>query len=264
MTGSSTVDVPVDVAATARSVSPCPRRPIFFLVAEDGPRVEALARDLNRRYGADYQVVTAASGGAAVTILAELADSGAMVALLVADERLAEMPAVDFLARAHDLHPAARRVLLIDRGDWSATHPAVCAMALGEIDYHLYAPWHPLERSLYPAVSEFLAVWDKSREPSSAAIQVVGAAHSARAHRIRDVLARGGVPYLSFDDDSDEGRQLLQELDLEGAPLPVAVYYDGTVLVDPSPADLADDASAIGEGAIAVQLLHEYLQAAQE
>jgi thioredoxin reductase (NADPH) len=226
------------VAAAARAGLPNTRRPIFMMVTEDGPRLEALTLDLKRRYSADYRVISAASAGGALAILTELADSGAAVALLIADERLVEMSAVDFLARAHDLHPGARRVLLVERGDWSATHPAVCAMALGKIDYHLYVPWYPLERVLYPAVSEFLAVWDKSREPSAAAVRIVGGAHSARAHRLRDVLSRGGVPYLSFDDDSDEGRRLLREVGLEGGPLPVAVYYDGTVLVDPSQADL--------------------------
>ena len=238
MTDTSIVDVSGYVAAAARVGLPHPRRPVFLLVAEDGPRLEALARDLKRRYLADYQVVSAVSAGTALTMLAELADSGAVVALLIADERLLEMPAVDFLARAHDLHPGARRVLLVERGDWSATHPAVCAMALGKIDYHLWAPWYPLERSLYPAMSEFLAAWDKSREPSAAAIQIVGAAHSPHAHRLRDVLSRGGVPYLAFDDDSYQGRQLLREAGLEGGPLPVAVYYDGTVLANPSQADL--------------------------
>ena len=48
-----------------------------------------------------------------------------------------------FLARAHEQHRAAKRILLIDRGNWSAAHPAVAAMAVGQIDYHLYFPWQP-------------------------------------------------------------------------------------------------------------------------
>jgi thioredoxin reductase (NADPH) len=153
------------------------QRPVFLVVAEDAPRLEALTRDLSRRYDADYQVAGAGSAGAALAMLAELADSGGVVALLIADERLAEMPAVDFLARAHALHPGAKRVLLIDRGDWSAAHPAVSALALGKIDYHLWAPWYPQERILHPAVSEFLMAWDRSREPSFSAVQIVGPAH---------------------------------------------------------------------------------------
>jgi thioredoxin reductase (NADPH) len=148
------------------------------------------------------------------------------------------MDAVDFLVRARDLHPGAKRVLLIERGDWSAVHPAVSAMALGKIDYHLYDPWHPPERILYQAVGEFLAAWEKSREPPSVAFRIVGPAHSPRAHQLRDVLSRAGVPYWFFDDGSEEGRRLLREYDVQGSGLPVAIHYDGTVLVDPAHAEL--------------------------
>ena len=213
-------------------------RPVFFVVAEDGPRLEALTRDLQRRYDADYDVVGAATAASALTMVKNLATAGAEVALLIADERLTGMPAVDLLVRAHDLHPGAKRILLIERGDWSAAHPAVTAMATRQIDYHLYAPWHPVERILFPAISEFLAAWDKSREPAFAAFRIVGPAHSPCSHQLRDVLSRTGVPYLFFEDDSEEGRRLLRELALEGARLPVAVHYDGTVLVDPSHAEL--------------------------
>ena len=214
------------------------QRPIFMLVADDEPRLGALRRDLSRRYEADYRVVSVASAGAALAMLADLATSGAEVALLIADEHLADMPAVDFLAGAHEQHRGAKRVLLIDRGNWSAAHPAVSAMAVGKIDYHLYVPWHPLERILYPAVTEFLSAWDKSREPSFAAFRIVGPAHSPGAHRLRDDLSRIGVPYWFFDNGSEQGRQLLREHRLEGTQVPVVVGRDGSALVDPSHADL--------------------------
>ena len=48
-------------------------------------------------------------------------------------------------------------------------NPAVRAMTLGQIDYHLFTPWLPAERWLYPPVSGFLADWSKTRPPSFAA-----------------------------------------------------------------------------------------------
>ena len=213
-------------------------RPAFVLVAEDGSRLEALRRDLSRRYEADYQVIAVASAAAALGALRDLAGSGAEVALVFADERLAGTDAVDFLACVRDLHPGAKRVLVIERGDWSAAHPAVAAMALGKIDYHLYVPWYPAERILYPVVGEFLAAWDKTREPDYAAFRIAGPAHSPRAHELRDVLSRVGVPYWFFDEGSEEGRRLLREAGVQGSGVLVAVDYDGTVLVDPSHADL--------------------------
>ena len=214
------------------------QRPIFTLVSDDEPRLEALRSDLNRRYQADYQVCVASSAAAALTMMAVLADAGAEVALIIADEHLADMPAVDFLASAHGLHPGAKRILLIDRGNWTGPHPAIAAMAVGKIDYCLYVPWFPPERNLHPPVSEFLAAWDKSREPSRVAFRIVGPASSPRAHRLREDLTRMSVPYWYFDHESAEGRQLLHKHDLDGRPLPVVLARDDSVLINPSHEDL--------------------------
>jgi hypothetical protein len=80
------------------------QRPIFMLVSGDARRLDALRHDLSRRYEADYQVCVASSAAAALAMLAVLAGANAEVALVIADEYLADMPAVDFLARAHSLH----------------------------------------------------------------------------------------------------------------------------------------------------------------
>jgi thioredoxin reductase (NADPH) len=214
-------------------------QPVFLVIAENGSVREGLSADLRRRFEADYRVVGVASPTTALTMLTELAHASQDVTLLIADERLTEMGAVDFLERAHELHPAAKRVLLVERGDWSSAHPAITAMALGQIDYHLYNPWRPLERILYAAVSEFLAAWEKSREPTAVAFRIVGAEQSRRSHELRDVLTRSGVPYWFFDQNAAEGRALLREVGLDGSRLPVAVYFDGTVLIEPSFPDIA-------------------------
>src|SRR5262249_21494236 len=191
--------------------------------ADDRPRREGLRRDLARRYEADYEITGAASGADALDRLAGIAAAGGEVALLIADEHLAGMPAAGFLSRAHELHRSARRILLIDRGNWSATHPAVAAMAVGQIDYHLYAPWDPLERILYPAISQFLSDWDSLREPSHAVFRIVAPAYSPRAHELRGDLSRIGVPYSVLDSSSAEGQQVLREHQLEGTQVPVVI-----------------------------------------
>jgi thioredoxin reductase (NADPH) len=214
------------------------QRPVFMLVSGDARRLDALRHDLSRRYEADYQVCVASSAAAALTMLAVLAGARAEVALVIADEHLADIPAADFLARVRGLHPRTKRILLIDRGNWTGPHPAIAAMAMGKIDYLLYFPWFPLERNLHPAVSEFLAAWDKSREPSHVAFRIVGETHSPRAHRLRDDLSRASVPYWYFDHESAEGRQLLYEHDLDGTAMPVVLARDDSVLVNPSHKDL--------------------------
>jgi thioredoxin reductase (NADPH) len=203
-------------------------RPVVLVVSPEGA---ALGADLRRRYEADYAVL---APGDQESALRALRETPGPVALLIADERLSDP--VQFLNQAHDLHPGAKRVLLVQRGDWSAAHPAIAALALGRIDYHLYIPWRPLERILYAPVTDFLAAWEAARPPTMTVFRIAGDAHSTAAHELRDVLTRSGVPYLFHDTGSDEGQALLREAGTTATP--VAVHFDGTVLVRPAYRDV--------------------------
>jgi thioredoxin reductase (NADPH) len=212
-------------------------RPVFFLVSDSPQVLDALSADLERRFAADYRILGVDSA-AALPSLTELAGRSEEVALLIADQNLVGMAAVAFLVQAHALRPTAKRVLLIERGDWSSANPAVLAMAIGQIDFHLYRPWWPVERILYPAVSDFLASWDATQEPSSVPLRIVGPQWSPRSHELRDVLTRIGVPYWFHDEQSAAGRALLQEVGLDGSRMPVVVHFQGEVMADPSHAEL--------------------------
>jgi thioredoxin reductase (NADPH) len=147
---------------------------------------------------------------------------------------------VELLEAAHRLHPAAKRVLRLERGDYTAANPAVRAMTLGQIDYHLFTPWLPAERWLYPPVSDFLADWSKNQPPSFVAFRVVGRQWEPRSHQLREILTRMAFPYQFHAHDSEAGRQLLMETGQDGSRLPVMVFRTGQVLVDPSHAELAE------------------------
>lgn len=218
-------------------------RPILFLAADDASVLEALEADLSRRFGKDCRILRADTPGAGLAALEALAARDEPVALLIADQRMRDMSGVDFLGRAHALHPFAKRVLLVER-DYTAANPLVPAMTLGLVDYHLVKPWSP-ELGLYPAVSEFLADWARSREPTFKMFRIVGPSRSQRAHEIRDFLTRIAQPHAYYTVDSREGQALLRESGQDGSCLPVVVRQDGRVLVDPSDADLVE---AIGGG----------------
>ena len=213
--------------------------PVLFLVAEDRAVLDALAADLSRRFGADHEIVAERTPAAALAALRQRGTRSQAVAVLLAAQRMAGMSGVEFLMAAHSLHPAAKRVLLVDRGDYSAAHPAVRAMTVGQIDYHLFTPWQPAERWLYPPLSDFLAAWSKTREPSFAAIRIVGRQWELRSHQLRDMLTRIALPYRFYPHDSRAGRQLLREFGQDGSHLPVMIFRTGRVLIDPSHADLA-------------------------
>ena len=124
------------------------RQPILLLVADDGRVLEALASDLGRRFGAEYRILGERSPSAALATLEWLAGRPEEVALLVSAQRMREMPGVEFLVRAHQLQPSAKRVLLVGRREWTSTNPAVRAMTLGQIDDYLFEPWLPVGRSV--------------------------------------------------------------------------------------------------------------------
>ena len=203
-------------------------RPVFLLLSPDA---EALAADLRRRYDADYRVETVPDAAA---LLATLRETAERVALLIVDEQVDD--AVGVLDAGRGLHPGALRILLVQRGQWSATHPAIGAMALGRIDYHLYRPWRPLERILYTSMAEFLCAWENAQPPPFVAFRIVGERHSTAVHQLRDVLTRIGIPYQFYDAGSPEGRRLLREAGTDRTP--VAMTYEGRVLIQPTHVEL--------------------------
>jgi thioredoxin reductase (NADPH) len=212
-------------------------KPIFLVVSEDSRLRAGLSHDLERRYNADYRVLAATSVQAALAMLAEFAEQSRQVALVFADQGLGPS-AVDFLAQVRALHPGCRRVLVIPRGDWSSQHPVIGAVAVGQVDFHLWNPWYPLERILYPAVSDFVSVWGRSQEAPAVPIRICGPRDSPRSHELRDVLARAGIPFWFFEEGSDEGRAFLEEVGATGGRLPVVALFTGAVLEDPTNAEV--------------------------
>ncbi len=217
-------------------------RPIFFLVNDQEQALRELAGVLDRRFGADYQILSERSPDTALTALAQLAASSETVALLIGAPRMADKDGVEFLVRAHELHPGAKRVLLIGRGEWASAsaHPAVRAMILGQIDSYLFDPVGEVERWLYLPVSELLAEWASSQPPGFEAVRIVGLAGQVRAHELRDFFTRAAIPYRFHAAGTEAGQALLAELGQDGSRLPVLVFYNGQALVDPSNAELAE------------------------
>ena len=113
--------------------------PILMVVDEDQAVLEALGGDLGR-FGVDYRILTESSATRALAVLERLAAESQQVALVFAGQQLTGTSGVEFLAAAHGLHPAAKRILRLERGDYTAANPAVRAMTLGQIDYHLFTP----------------------------------------------------------------------------------------------------------------------------
>jgi thioredoxin reductase (NADPH) len=220
-------------------------QPVLFLVDDRPKALAALAADLERRFGADHQILTGTSPGAALAALEDLVGRGQEVALVVAAQGMAELPGVELLVRARELHPGAKRVLLVGRRAWTPANPAVRAMTMGQIDTYLFEPWLPVERFLYLPVTQVLADWVPVSGPAFEGIRIVGPRLGTRSHELRDLLTRMGIPHGWYQAGSAAGRRLLEEAGEDGARLPVVVFHSGQVFVDPSDAELAE---ALGFG----------------
>jgi thioredoxin reductase (NADPH) len=219
----------------------------FLLAVDDDPdALRAVATELRHRYSRDYEVVCEASPDAALKTLEGLAEQGKEVALVLAAQWLAEMTGTELLGRVHQLHPHAKRGLLVEWGAWGdrATGEAIHdAMAHGRIDYYVLRPAGTPDEVFHQAVSGFLLEWSRSQRIAPHTIHVVGESWSGRAYELRDILERCAMPHAFCLADSDKGRELLAAVDGEPS-LPLMILPDGTVLVDPSDAEVGSAGGA--------------------
>jgi thioredoxin reductase (NADPH) len=213
--------------------------PAFVVVDDEEETIAALEVALCRRFGADYRVLAECSASAGLAVLEEMRDRGEPVAVVLSDLWMPEMTGVEFLVRAHQLHPAAGRALLLQGYDHRDTEQVSRAMALGRIDTWVFKPWDPPDERLYPRISELVTEWvTATNQPGFRAVRVVAESHAPRTHELRDMLDRNDIPFELFSPDSAPGRELLEEAGLDGRHLPVAVYFDGRVQSDPSTVEI--------------------------
>jgi thioredoxin reductase (NADPH) len=225
-------------------------RPILLAIDDDVSVLEAVVQDLRRQYGNTYRVMRAAGGQAALDTLAQLKSRDEPVALIISDQRMPGISGVQLLERARDIYPDARRVLLTAYAD---TEAAIRAINTARIHYYLNKPWDPPEEKLYPVLSDLLEDWQAGYVPVFEGLRVVGSRWSLADFRVRNFLSRNHVPYRWLDvAASPEASKLLADRELDPAKLPVLIFADNTVLVDP---DLELLASRVG---LSVQAAQEF------
>ena len=213
------------------------KRPILLAVDDDISVLEAVVQDLRRQYGSTYRVVRAGSGQAALDTLLQLKARDESIALLLSDQRMPGMTGVEFLEKARELYPEARRVLLTAYAD---TEAAIRAINTARIHYYLTKPWDPPEEKLYPVLDDLLQDWNAGFQPKFEGLRVIGHRWSLKDHQLRSFLSRNHVPYRWLDAAaSDDAQKLLQERSLDPEVLPVVLFDDGSSLVDPEQEALA-------------------------
>ena len=206
-------------------------RPILLAVDDDVNVLEAVVQDLRRKYGAEYRVMRAASGQAALDTLSQVKAREEPVALLLSDQRMPGMSGVEFLERSREVYPEARRVLLTAYAD---TEAAIQAINTARIHYYLNKPWDPPEEKLYPVLNDLLDDWKAGYRPAFEGLRVIGHRWSLRDHTVRSFLSCNHIPYRWIDvAGGEDALKLLEERRLDPEKLPVVLFPDGSALVDP-------------------------------
>jgi thioredoxin reductase (NADPH) len=213
-----------------------------ILTVDDDPQVSAaLTRDLKRRYGSEYRILSATSADQALDLLRSLALRADQVALILSDQKMPGKTGIELLGESVELAPESKRLLLTAYAD---TDVAIAAINDIGLDYYLLKPWDPPEDRLYPVVDDLLGDWRHAHPEVTADIQVVGDRWSDRTHELKTFLARNHVPYRWYDVERDEeGGRLFELAGGERHDLPLVLVPDREPLRSPG---LRDAASALG------------------
>ncbi len=212
-------------------------RPVLLTVDDDVSVSRAVARDLRRQYGQEFRIIRASSGDEALDAIREVVLRGQQVTAILADYRMPRMNGIEFLERAMDLVPQARRALLTAYAD---TDAAISAINVVDIDHYLLKPWEPPEEKLYPVVDDLIASWRRDGRAAENKIKILGHPWSPRSYEVRDFLARNQVPYRWYRIDEAEGQRLLSAAGADAKQAPVVITAAGRPLIRPSLTELAD------------------------
>jgi thioredoxin reductase (NADPH) len=123
---------------------------------------------------------------------------------------------------------------------YADTGAAIRAINTARIHYYLSKPWDPPEEKLYPVLNDLLEDWKGSFRPPFDGLRVIGHRWSPDTHNVRNFLSRNHVPYRWLDVAAGvEALKMLSERQLNPEQLPVVLFADGSVLVDPDLETLA-------------------------
>jgi len=216
-------------------------QPIIFVIDDDAQVLRAITRDLRTQFRQHYRIISTSSVKEALDSLLDLKNKGETIAVFVSDQRMPEMEGVEFLQKAREFFPDAKRVLLTAYSD---TDAAIKAINNVQLDYYLMKPWDPPEEKLYPVVGELLDDWQNDYRPAFKGIKVIGYQFSPKSHEIKEFLSGNLVPYLWQDVElSKDAQDLLKLNNIALKDLPALFLEDGSCLCSP---DIPTVAEKIG------------------
>ena len=223
-------------------------KPVLMTVDDDPEVLRAVERDLRRQYGNRYRVMAADSGPAALTACEQLKLRNDSVALFLVDQRMPRMSGVEFLEKALELYPKAKRALLTAYADTDAAIRAINAV---KIDHYLMKPWDPPEERLYNVVDDLLDDWQADYTPLFEGVRVVGHRWSPISLEITR-FSRGpgiSIPYQWLDIEIDEAaKQLVATSKTEASCLRAGGVFGRFILAETARRRSRDETQSEDQG----------------
>ena len=221
--------------------------PVLAVVDDDPEALGRITATLTDRYGRHYEIAPFESASQALEAVRKLTEQGIEVAVVLADQTLPHMDGRTLLYEVGEVQPLAKRGLLIRWGDWGDPDIAAAihtGMVRDDFDYYVMKPIGEPDEQFHRTLTEFLNEWSRTHSAAAREITVVAERWSQRAHDLRDLLARNGVPYVFHDAASPAGQELVDRHAPDCGGSPVAIVRTPIpgrerVLVDPSKAELA-------------------------
>ena len=218
-------------------------RAAIVIVDRDTSERETLDQELSGRYGSDYQIVVCAEPTGLNQRLTDLLAVGTQVALVIGGVGAADPDGIEVLAGVRAIDPTVLRVAAVRWGEWETARPTFDAITMGKVDHWVTRPVKSPDEDFHQSITQFLSEWSTQRGGGFEAVRVIGEHWSARSQELRDTFSRNGIPIGFHDANTERGQQMLRELGLESAELPVVVLRFGgqrEALVNPTNLEIAE------------------------
>jgi thioredoxin reductase (NADPH) len=216
--------------------------PVMLLATVDEESRTILERELRSRYAADYEVITALGYEHARALLEGLRRWGRPVAMVLSCYSPADRDGLSFLRRARNIHPAAKRAVVVTWGQFDSARAVFRTIAEGHAELQLLRPERHRDEEFHGAICDALDDWHMTMGSGFEAVRIIGRTDE-RTHNLRDLFGRNHIPIGYYPADGEAGRRMLDSLGLEDPELPVLVLEftaPPTTLVNPSDIEIAD------------------------
>jgi thioredoxin reductase (NADPH) len=214
-------------------------RPVILLVV--GKCAAVVEEEFRARYDRDYRIESAAGVTAGLDRARELVAEGAQIAMIAAEQVLADGTAIELLHNVPAVVATARRVALVAFDDFADALDDLRAAALRrDMDTYVLIPRGPRDEEFHTALIELLSEWGWSvGRPMVTVTDVVAEPGDRRAAAVRDLLERLGFPHRVLTPDDDEAQEMVEAAG-PGADLPLVRTLTGRVLSGATPAAVTE------------------------